>query len=208
MNINQILNRSKAIITDPAGTWPQIANDGDTVKDIYTKYLLFLAAIGPIFGILGGILRGWHMIVPNIIGYILSLAGAFIGSLILAFISKYFDGNGDQSGSGDNGNSGSGGGDDDGNGPFIQMGPERLDVRQLASLSIVPDTSPGGDAFTIGHATGMRNDNFSTFPDFIAQLASDLASGNTAVIAVTASGRFDASSDTFTASNIAVLLTN
>lgn len=117
------------------------------------------------------------------------------------------DGNGDQ-GSGDNGNSGSGGGDDDGNGPFIQMGPERLDVRQLASLSIVPDTSPGGDAFTIGHATGMRNDNFSTFPDFIAQLASDLASGNTAVIAVTASGRFDASSDTFTASNIAVLLTN
>jgi hypothetical protein len=118
------------------------------------------------------------------------------------------DGNGDQSGSGDNGNSGSGGGDDDGNGPFIQMGPERLDVRQLASLSIVPDTSPGGDAFTIGHATGMRNDNFSTFPDFIAQLASGLASGNTAVIAVTASGRFDASSDTFTASNIAVLLTN
>jgi hypothetical protein len=118
------------------------------------------------------------------------------------------DGNGDQGGSGDNGNSGSGGGDDDGNGPFIQMGPERLDVRQLASLSIVPDTSPGGDAFTIGHATGMRNDNFSTFPDFIAQLASDLASGNTAVIAVTASGRFDASSDTFTASNIAVLLTN
>jgi hypothetical protein len=61
---------------------------------------------------------------------------------------------------------------------------------------------------SIGHATGMRNDNFSTFSDFIAQLASDLASGNTTVIAVTASGRFDASSGTFTASNVAVLLTN
>ena len=117
-------------------------------------------------------------------------------------------GGGGQGGSGDNGNSGSGSGDDDGNGPFIQMGPERLDVRQLASLSIVADTSPGGDAFTIGHATGMRNDNFSTFPDFVAQLASDLASGDTVVIAVTASGRFDASSGTFTASNIAVLLGN
>ena len=117
------------------------------------------------------------------------------------------DGNSDQGGTGasDNGGPGSG---DDGNGPFIQMGPERLDVRQLASLSIVPDTSAGGDAFTIGHATGMRNDNFSTFPDFISRLASDLASGDTAVIAVTASGRFDASSDTFTASNVAVLLSN
>lgn len=113
----------------------------------------------------------------------------------------------DQGGSGDNGNSGSGGGDD-GNDPFIQMGPERLDVRQLTSLSIVPDTSAGGDAFTIGHASGMRNDNFSTFSDFIAQLASDLAGNGTAAIAVTASGHFDASSGTFTASNIAVLLTD
>ncbi|MGH8180829.1 MAG: hypothetical protein ACRETR_07605, partial [Steroidobacteraceae bacterium] len=127
------------------------------------------------------------------------------------------DGNGDQGGSGGGsgdqggsggGNSGPGGGDDDGNGPFIQMGPERLDVRQLASLSIVPDTSPGGDAFTIGHATGMRNDNFSSFSDFIVQLSSDLASGDTAVIALTASGHFDASSATFTASNIAVLVSN
>lgn len=117
------------------------------------------------------------------------------------------DGNGDQGGSG-GGNSGPGGGDDDGNGPFIQMGPQRLDVRQLASLSIAPDTSAGGDAFTIGHARGMRNDNFSSFSDFIAQLASDLASGDTAVIALTASGHFDASSDTFTASNIAVLVSN
>ena len=118
------------------------------------------------------------------------------------------DGNGDQGGSGGNGNSGPGGGDDDGNGPFIEMGPQRLDVRQLASLSIVAETSAGGDAFTIGHATGMRNDNFSTFSDFVTQLSSDLLGGQTAVIAVTASGRFDVSSGTFTATNIAVLLTN
>ena len=118
------------------------------------------------------------------------------------------DGNGDQGGSGGNGNSGPGGGDDDGNGPFIEMGPQRLDVRQLASLSIVADTSPGGDAFTIGHATGMRNDNFSTFSDFVTQLSSDLLGGQTAVIAVTASGRFDVASGTFTATNIAVLLNN
>ncbi|HEX5461931.1 MAG TPA: DUF4382 domain-containing protein [Steroidobacteraceae bacterium] len=117
------------------------------------------------------------------------------------------DGDGDHGGSDGNGNSGPGGGDD-GNGPFIEMGPQRLDVRQLVSLSIVADTSPGGDAFTIGHATGMRNDNFSTFSDFVAQLSSDLLGGGTAVIAVTASGRFDVSSGTFTATNIAVLLTN
>lgn len=129
------------------------------------------------------------------------------------------DGGGDNSGPGgggnDNGGPGDGGNDnsgpgndnDDGNRPVIEIGPERVDVRQLPALTIVPDTQ-GDDVFTIGHARGMMNDNFSTFADFVTQLSTDLAGDGTAVIAVTASGHYDAASGTFTATHIAVLLSN
>lgn len=116
------------------------------------------------------------------------------------------NGGNDNSGSGNNGGDNSGPGNDDGNDPTIEIGPKRIDVRALGSLTIVPDTQ-SNDAFTIGHATVMMNDNFSTFSDFVSQLASDL-NGGSAVIAVTASGSFDSVTGTFTATNIAVLLSN
>lgn len=114
-------------------------------------------------------------------------------------------GGGDQGGSGNGGDSN--GGDDDGNGPFIEIGSQRIDVRQLTGLTIAPDTAQSDDVFTIGHASGMQDGTFGTFSDFVTQLATDL-DGSTAVIAVTASGSFDAPTSTFTATHIVVLLTN
>ena len=114
---------------------------------------------------------------------------------------------GDNSGSGSSGSDNSGpGSDDDGNDPIIEIGDRRIDVRQLAALTIVPDTQ-GDDAFTIGHANDMMNDNFSTFSNFVSQLASEV-NGGSAVIAVTASGTFDPVTGTFTATHVAVLLSN
>lgn len=113
---------------------------------------------------------------------------------------------GDNSASSNGGSDNGGSGDDDGNDPIIEIGDRRIDVRQLATLTVVAATQ-GDDAFTIGHATVMMNDNFSTFSDFVSQLSSDL-NGGSAVIAVTASGRFDSVTGTFTATSIAVLLSN
>jgi hypothetical protein len=109
----------------------------------------------------------------------------------------------DNSGSGSNN---SGPGNNDGNDPIIEIGPKRINVRALGALTIVPDTQVN-DAFTIGHASVMTDDNFSTFSDFVTQLASDL-NGGSAVIAVTASGHFDSLTGTFTATNIAVVVSN
>lgn len=78
----------------------------------------------------------------------------------------------------------------------------------LTGLTIAPDDAQSDDVFTIGHARGMQDDTFGAFSDFVTQLATDLADGSTAVIAVTASGRFDASSSTFTATHVVVLLTH
>ena len=116
------------------------------------------------------------------------------------------NGGNDNSGPGSNGGDNSGPDNGDGNDPTIEIGPKRIDVRGLGALTIVPDTH-SDDAFTIGHASAGMNDNFSTFSDFVSQLAGDL-NGGSAVIAVTASGSFDSVTGTFTATNIAVLLSN
>jgi hypothetical protein len=116
------------------------------------------------------------------------------------------NGGNDNSGPGSNGGDNSEPGNGDGNDPTIEIGPKRIDVRGLGALTIVPDTH-SDDAFTIGHANAGMNDNFSTFSDFVSQLAGDL-NGGSAVIAVTASGSFDSVTGTFTATNIAVLLSH
>lgn len=97
MDFNQIIARSKAIITDPTNTWPQIAGDGDSIKDVYAKYLLALAAIGPIAGIVGGLLSGsiGTAVGVGVVAYVMALVFTFVGSWLIAFIGKSFDGNGD-----------------------------------------------------------------------------------------------------------------
>ena len=115
---------------------------------------------------------------------------------------------GSSGGNNDGNNGNNAGGNGDGDGPFIEIGPQRIDVRQLATLIIVADGGQSADpVFTLGHAGSRLNVNFSVFSDFVAQLANDLAS-RSAVVALTASGRFDAASGTFTATHIAVLLTD
>jgi hypothetical protein len=134
--------------------------------------------------------------------------------------------NGGNSGSGggnSNGNSGSnnsgsnGSGDGNGGGPgdsnggsdnSIHIGPQALDLRNVPSpLSIAPDLSGNGDVFTIGHSGPMRSETFTDFPSFVTALAGELT-GAVAVHAVSASGHYDASTNTLTATRIAVVLAN
>jgi hypothetical protein len=91
---------------------------------------------------------------------------------------------------------------------FVQIGPERLDLATLSSAaSIVPDATATADVFTVGHAEHFRVENFSTFADFAAELSQDLT-GSTTVIVVAASGQYDSAKNTFTATRLAVLLSN
>jgi hypothetical protein len=88
---------------------------------------------------------------------------------------------------------------------FIAEGPLFVDVSKLTSLSIA-DAGASNEAFAIGHA-GMedKTDNFSDFASFATQLTTDL-NGTTPVIAVSASGSYNASTGTFSATHIVVLL--
>jgi hypothetical protein len=123
-------------------------------------------------------------------------------------------GSGNSGNSNDGGNSGSNGSghgaDDDGvDNNSIQIGPQVLDVRNTPSpLLIVPDTSGAADVFTISHQGPMKSETFYDFLSFVTALAAELNGSSVLVHAVSATGQYDASSNTLTATRIAVVLTN
>jgi hypothetical protein len=93
-----------------------------------------------------------------------------------------------------------------GNLHFIQIGPETLDLTTLATApTIVPDTAATTDVFTIGHRGKYKTENFNTFAAFVAALTTDLTPTST-VVAVAATGQFNSTSNTFTATRIVVLI--
>ena len=117
------------------------------------------------------------------------------------------DGNGNSNGNGNSGNSGpgdSGGADNN----FLQIGPRTINLTNTASpLAIVPNPSANTDVFTIDHQGPMRSETFYDFASFVAALAGEL--GNSVIVhAVSATGQYDSSSNTLTATRIAVVLTN
>jgi len=91
---------------------------------------------------------------------------------------------------------------------LIQIGAESIDIVGMSSDPlIVPSTTVSSLVFSIGHATSGTVDNFITYSAFITALTGDL-NGTVLVTGVTALGQYTASSYTFTATSITVVLNN
>lgn len=101
-----------------------------------------------------------------------------------------------------------------GNLHLIKLGPELIDLTKLAMpASIVAGSAMGqpgmGQIFAIGHAGKFKTDNFNSFGAFVTQLAADLAgAGMPTVVAIAATGQYDAGKNVFTAQRLVVLLSN
>ncbi|MHA4836791.1 Yip1 family protein [Sphingopyxis sp. MSC1_008] len=99
-----IIQRAKDILLKPKETWPVIAAEPATVQSIYVPYVLALAAIGPLAGLIGGQLFGLTMfgvtyrpplvsaLVSAIISYGLSLATIFVLALVIDALAPSFGG--------------------------------------------------------------------------------------------------------------------
>jgi len=99
-----IVERAKAVLMSPKNEWPKIAGETDSVRDIFFRYAVPLAAIGPVAGFLGGQLFGYGAFGfhyrPSLLGglstaitaYVLGLASIFLVSWIASFIASKFDG--------------------------------------------------------------------------------------------------------------------
>lgn len=91
-----IVARAKAIILTPRDEWPVIAAEATTQGDILKRYVLPLAAIGPVAGFIGGQLFGYGALgisfrpglVAGLSSAVISYALGILGIFILAFIAN------------------------------------------------------------------------------------------------------------------------
>jgi len=101
---NALVARAKAIILAPKEEWPKIAAESGTPGDIFTRYVVPLAAIGPVASLIGGQIFGYGAFGFNyrpglvgaigtaVVSYALMLVGIFILALIAGFLAPKFGG--------------------------------------------------------------------------------------------------------------------
>ena len=89
----------------------------------------------------------------------------------------------------------------------IQVDPQDVDIEKLSSDVMIVGATSGMTLFAITGRHGRMTDNFQSFADFEKALAADL-NGSTTALRLTAQGQYDATSNTFTAQRITILLSN
>lgn len=84
---NSIISQAKAIILRPAEEWPRIAADDTTTRDVFLRYIVPLAAIGPLAGFIGAQVFGYSVIGGGPFGVTVrqSVGGALVG-MVVAFM--------------------------------------------------------------------------------------------------------------------------
>jgi hypothetical protein len=102
--VGSIIERAKAIILKPKEEWPVIEGETLSSGDVFTRYAVPLAAIGPVAAFLGGQIfgfGGWGFtyrmsfmggLSQAIISFVLSLVGLFVISFIANKLAPTFGG--------------------------------------------------------------------------------------------------------------------
>lgn len=102
-----LINRAQAIIMKPVETWPIIAKETDEPMQVFMRYVLPLAAIGPVAALIGGQVFGYGAfgfsyrpgftgaITTAVLTYALALVGVWIIAFAANFLSPKFAGKDD-----------------------------------------------------------------------------------------------------------------
>jgi len=99
-----MIERIKDILLKPKSEWGVIEGEPATLQSIYVPYVVILAAIGPIAGLIGQQLIGYggygirvtppigYSVVAAVLSYGLSLAAVYIAALIIDALAPTFKG--------------------------------------------------------------------------------------------------------------------
>jgi len=101
-----LMDRARSILFEPNATWKAIDAEFTKPADLYMKYILPLAAIGPICTAIGMTVFGLRVplvgatfrvpiataVTQAVVGYILALVGVFVVSLIINALAPSFGG--------------------------------------------------------------------------------------------------------------------
>jgi hypothetical protein len=104
IDFKSIVDRAKNICVDPAGAMETVRNESTTIPEIYKKYLIIIAAVGPVFLWLKFCIIGtgvgivtyrapiFSTLIHFILQYAVSLVSIYAGALILEKLASKFDG--------------------------------------------------------------------------------------------------------------------
>jgi len=101
-----LVDRAKRLLLAPKPEWEVIDGEATTVADLYTQYIMPLAAIGPIARVIGFALIGMHVpfsnityrtpigraIIGAIVSYVLALVGVYVLAYIIDLLAPSFGG--------------------------------------------------------------------------------------------------------------------
>lgn len=103
VDINKLIARAKAIVTQPKTEWPVIAGEPATVSDLYKNYIILLAAAPVIASFIKGSLIGTTIpfagtvrtpigagLLTMVLSYALALASVFVMALIVDALAPTF----------------------------------------------------------------------------------------------------------------------
>lgn len=98
--------RLKSVLTDPQNVWSGIKAEQKSIKEIYVSYLIPLAGIGALCGIIGPMLFGGTMLgmrsgffsslIFAVVSLVVTLGLLLVNAYVYKFIAPYFDGKTDE----------------------------------------------------------------------------------------------------------------
>jgi len=103
-----LIDRVKNILMTPKTEWPRIDAEPATIQGIYTGYVMILAAIGPIAGLIGQQVFGYsalgitykppigYSIATAVMTYVLALVSVYVSALVIDALAPNFGGTKDK----------------------------------------------------------------------------------------------------------------
>ena len=101
--MEDLISRVKGLILSPRKEWDKIEMERTSIPDLYTRYIVILAAIPPFATFFGSWLFGAHGLHPTFLGglwravvqYALSLPALFGVAFVVSMAAPHFDGRSD-----------------------------------------------------------------------------------------------------------------
>ena len=96
-----IADRAKALILHPRSEWEVIEREPDTIRELYTRYVMILAAIPPLCTVIGVVVasvfgRTQYSIVGTavaaLVDYFLTLGMVYVMGIAIEYTAPYFGG--------------------------------------------------------------------------------------------------------------------
>ncbi len=87
-----LVDRARAMIVSPAREWPVVAIEPTAIKTLFTSYIIPLAAISAVCGLVGSVVLSAFFlhsgVIAGIVGAIIQFAFAILGVTIIALVAE------------------------------------------------------------------------------------------------------------------------